>query len=443
MKRTNLIISIAVSFLFIPFLQLSAQTDTDMATAATAEVQTVAEDAEQDAYNYRRSSLYSILVSHPQLNMDDEIVGAFMALETPDKYNDHDLSVKVITTKTKKKKEVQLQVDQFLKSNQVAKRMVSKWFSRNKDNGGFDDALVLERGMYDADAADVSMASLNVRGVSGLADGGYELIENSFVLVNDIQYIDHKANADLAAGILLLLGSVADAVMGGDSFSQIAQLGAAISTMIAGFQVNITSHLYQLDCNDSVENKFYNEYWFDKPGTDSLSLANFANDSTIDGKKAAYENDRETFNLKYLGNYKAKSNKPVLRGLYNDVDVFRKVLARAIDKNIVMLQKKFDQFKVKVPLNSITPLTAQIGMKEGVTAKSKYEVLMPVFDEATGKFKYNRKGVIVPVEGKIWDNRYMAAEEQTAGSTLQATEFKVVTGSLNQFSEGMLIREIK
>ena len=133
----------------------------------------------------------------------------------------------------------------------------------------------------------------------------------------------------------------------------------------------------------------------------------------------------------------------MLRGLYNDVDVFRKVLARAIDKNIVMLQKKYDQFKVKVPLNSVEPLTAQIGMKEGVTAKSKYEVLMPVFDETSGKFKYARRGVIAPVPGKIWDNRYMAVEEQAAGSTLQATEFRIVSGSRAAFSEGMLIREIK
>lgn len=39
---------------------------------------------------YRRSSLYSFMISHPDLNMDEEIVNAFMALETPDKYNSHD-----------------------------------------------------------------------------------------------------------------------------------------------------------------------------------------------------------------------------------------------------------------------------------------------------------------------------------------------------------------
>ena len=401
--------------------------------------------AQEDALTYRRSSLYTILVSHPYQNMDDEIVNAFMALETPDKYNDHDLSVKVITTSTKNRNQVRSQVDSFLERNNVARRMVSKWFSRNKMTGGFDPALVLERGMYDAMAADVSMAEQSVRGIDALADRGYELISNSFVVVNDIQYIDHKANANVAAGILMFLGAIADAATGDEdnTFSQIATLGAAVSLMIAGFQVNITSHLYQLDWNDAVADKFYTEYYYDKPATDSLSMALFALDGELAARKAAYESDNSTFRLKYVGSYKAKSNKPVLRGLYNDEDVFRKVLARAIDKNIVMLQKKYDQFKVKVPLNSVEPITAQIGMKEGVSVNSKYEVLMPVFDEATGKFKYNRRGVIKPVPGKIWDNRYMAAEEQSAGSTLQATEFQIVSGSKAAFSEGMLIREIK
>lgn len=430
MRKINIAILLSVFFVSAPAVSLAAQ------------------EQENDAFNYRRSSLYSILISHPNQNMDDEIVNAFMALETPDKYNDHDLSVKVITVNTKNRNQARAQVESFLERNQVAKRMVSKWFSRNKETGGFDPWLVLDRGMYDAMAADVSMAEQSVRGLNSLADNGYELIDNTFVVVNDIQYIDHKANANTAAGVLLFLGALADAVVGNDSddggsFTQLATLGAAISLMIAGFQVNITSHLYQLEWNDDIADKFYNEYYYDKPLSDSLSMARFVTDGTLAARKAAYEDDRSTFSLKYIGSYKAKSNKPVLRGLYNDVDVFRKVLARAIDKNIVMLQKKYDQFKVKVPLNSVEPLTAQIGMKEGVTAKSKYEVLMPVFDEASGKFKYTRRGVIAPVPGKIWDNRYMAVEEQAAGSTLQATEFRIVSGSRAAFSEGMLIREIK
>ena len=40
---------------------------------------------EKEDAPYRRSSLYSVLISHPDLKMDNYIVEAYMSLETPDK----------------------------------------------------------------------------------------------------------------------------------------------------------------------------------------------------------------------------------------------------------------------------------------------------------------------------------------------------------------------
>lgn len=394
------------------------------------------------AMQYRRSSLYSFMVSHPDLKMDDEIVGAFMALETPDKYNNHDLSIKCITAYSKKE-DLRREVEAWFQRNDVAKRMVSKWFMRNKVTGGFDPSLVMERGLYGATAMDIETAAQSRRGIDALGDKGYEMISNTFVIVNDITYVDHEKNADIATGILSIIGGIAAAASDDENniVTGLTTLGAMVSSMIAGFTVRVNSYLYQLEWDDRTADTFYSLYYYDKPATDSASLAAFAADTAIAAKKAAYEADDTTFRLKYVGEYVARSAKPVLRGLYNPEDVFRKVCARAIDNNVMELQKKFDQFKVKVPLFSTEPLMARIGMKEGVTAKSKFEVLVPVFDEATGKVRYNRKGVIRPVAGKIWDNRYMASEEQATGSELTATTFEVVSGM--NFTPGMLIREIK
>ena len=396
--------------------------------AASASAQTP-----DSAMQYRRSSLYSFMISHPDLKMDDEIVNAFMALETPDKYNNHDLSVKCVTAASKG--------DDL--TRQIENWFVSKWFLRSKETGGFDPSLVMERGLYGASAMDVETAAQSKRGIDALADKGYEMISNTFVIVNDITYVDHEKNADVATGILSIIGGIAAAATGDENnlVTGLSTLGAMVSSMIAGFTVKTTSYLYQLDWNDDVANTFYDLYYYDKPGTDSLSMALFAADTALAARKAAYEADKSTFRLKYVGKYVARSAKPVLRGLYNPEDVFRKVCARAIDNNVMELQKEFDQFKVKVPLFSTEPLMARIGMKEGITAKSKFEVLVPVYDDATGKVRYNRRGVIRPVAGKIWDNRYMASEEQAVGSELTATTFEVVSGM--NFTPGMLIREIK
>ena len=79
-------------------------------------------------------------------------------------------------------------------------------------------------------------------------------------------------------------------------------------------------------------------------------------------------------------------------------------------------------------------------MKEDVTEKSRFEVLEVVKDEE-GRTSYKRVGVIRPVKGKIWDNRYMADAEGSAESQLDGTLFERVSGS--DFLPGYLIRETK
>lgn len=118
----------------------------------------------------------------------------------------------------------------------------------------------------------------------------------------------------------------------------------------------------------------------------------------------------------------------------------RKACQRAIDENIVSLQNEFEEFRIKTPLVSNAPLTAYIGMKEGVTEKSLYEVLETIENE-DGTRQYKRVGIIKPVKNLIWDNRFMAAEEGAATANLGYTTFIKESGS--NFLPGMLIREIK
>lgn len=49
-------------------------------------------------------------------------------------------------------------------------------------------------------------------------------------------------------------------------------------------------------------------------------------------------------------------------------------------------------------------------------------------------------GEIQPIEGQIWDNRFMATEEGAVGSNLNYTTFRAISGK--NFAKGMLIREI-
>ena len=65
-------------------------------------------------------------------------------------------------------------------------------------------------------------------------------------------------------------------------------------------------------------------------------------------------------------------------------------------------------------------------------------VFGPIFSRRLG----SSLGInLLPQKGKIWDNRFMAAEEKAQGYGLGVTTFRKVSGG--SFYPGMLIREIK
>ena len=122
------------------------------------------------------------------------------------------------------------------------------------------------------------------------------------------------------------------------------------------------------------------------------------------------------------------------------VMMVRKACQRAIDENIASLQSAFEEFRIKTPLIGNAPITAYIGMKEGVNEDSHFEVLETIENE-DGTREYKRVGIIKPIKSLIWDNRYMAVEEGAPTANLGCTYFKKESG--DEFLPGMLIREIE
>mgnify|MGYP006943437616 CR=1 FL=1 len=397
---------------------------------------------QESGSKYRRSSLYTMLITHPSDKFGKDIEDVFISMPTPDKFDNHDLNVKTVQSPYRHKakrggtNEEWSTLTTFLDSNAVARRVVAKWFNRDKRNGTFDMSLVAYRGHYNASELDVQLAKASVRGTGLLADAGEELVGNTFIMVNDIRYVDKEERGKMWGSILQGIGEIAGAAVGGDTGEAITSLGNTaqdFANMIAGFRVIVTSYLYRLEWNEEVANTFYQDYY-----TDASSLEPH--------KIAAFQQDRTTFRLKYIGHQIIDSGKTSMNGIEaanNDAlksQMIRKVCTRALDKSIVELQKEHEEFKVKVPILKVEPyITAQIGLKEGLTSKSKFEVLEQYQDE-NGRTRYKRVGVVKP-EGTIWDNRYMAVEEKASGANLNETRFKKVSGGT--FYPGMLLREIK
>ena len=401
--------------------------------------------AEPEQYN--RASIYPIYALHPGTRMFDQIFATCMEMPIPDKYNDHRLSVRMIqglSTKAKEK-EVTAAAVEFVEKNQIAKRLVARWFERDKKTGVCSTDLIASRAAYDVSAHEAMQARYTISGKPVLTDADTELIPNTFVLISDISYIDKEEKAQMAMAVLHIVGTAAQTASGisqaaGSSMGQsvsslsesVAMLGKSISDLVAGFSVDITTYLFQLKWDEEIANTFYLNYYSDTT-------------NATPERKRAFDADKTTFTMELLGSYTARSDKAVMKGIHKPEDVFRKVLIRAQDKNIVELQKRYPQFKVTDILDAVLPdnqVEVQIGLKEGVNEKSKYEVLERVFGK-DGQFSYVRRATIQPVIGSIWDNRFMAVEEEAENATLGATRFKITSGNASSLYPGMLVREIR
>lgn len=385
--------------------------------------------AQEPVSDYRRSSIYSVLVNHTDQQFANEIKEAFLQIPVPDKFNDHNLSVKVLNMDKKlsgagSQKENPAITD-FLENNKVASRLVARWFNRDYFTGQCDMELVKERGLYNATEFDKQLATRSARGMAMLQDAGEELIGNTFVLVNDIRYIDKNQKAKTTATVFKILGSIAAAATGTNIDNLTDNLGDMIET-IKGFKVKINTFLYKLEWTDEQAALFYREQYAAKP------------DAT---KKANFDAARWNYKLKYVGKVESSGGTTSFIGINEDepIIMMRKACQRAIDENVVDLQRNYEEFRTKSPLVTVEPLTAYIGMKEGVTGKSRFEVL-EVIEMENGSHKYNRVGVIEAIPSLIWDNRFMAVEEGAPGATLGFTTFRKVSGK--DFAKGMLIREI-
>lgn len=384
---------------------------------------------EANLNNYKRSSLYTFMISDLQQEHSQTIHDAFINYPIPDKFNNHNgqlRSLPKLVDESLSKKEInELQKDsitQFLSNNAIAKIMVAKWFNRS-ENGGFNMDLIAARGSYSASDIDIKIAKQSERGLAMVADAGEELIKNTFVVVNNFKYTNKEEVAKKASGLLSAVSSAASAAgAGGVSLAaDAANVGVGVAGK--GYVIKTDAHLYRLVWDEETAAIFYNDYWTEDADLDMEKVAAFENSSI--------------FKLEYIGTETAWADlQSSAFTKKSDDELIAIATKKAGDAVIANLQRAYEIFRTKTPLLSGDPLSAKIGMKEGLEKGDKYEVLEQVINEE-GKTEYKKIGIIKVEKNMIWDNRYMADEENP--SELEYTTF---SGSKNKYYAGMLIRQI-
>ena len=432
-----------------------------------------AQEVDKSQIKYRRSSLNMILLEAETFPMKDVVLGSWANYPFPSKYNNHNLNDRSISLESMnltdqelmangylkdtlrspldilkataklqglryltadssvavalptEKVMYQLKIDKILNQKQIAKQLVSKWFNRTAD-GKFDGSLIEERGLYNANQQDVSVANTASRGATALKTAGFELIQNTFTTFTKIDFFENEPVArlvrDIAKRELMKKMATAPAIVV-DKAMKLIDLGYEKAK--DGYTLVSKTWLYQLDWNDTVSTQFWSIY-----------------DSPSDFDKADF------FKMKFVGsNYNTST---ILfskegRTIEQMIDI---ALVRNIDNTFAKLQKEYDVFKPKVPILSLDPVTADIGTKEGIKGGEKFEILEQIIDPETGASSYKTIGKVKVDKKKVWNNEYnlndgKEVELDKDGNPipqLTATSFK---GGSSKLYPGLLLKQVK
>lgn len=424
---------------------------------------------------YRRSSLCTYLIDEGEMPKIDTIKQAFLDAPIPIKYNDHNVCERIFSVnlngltdehrkafeahvakygegnKPKKKKggfgaalgglgkellneaaggksvlmddkskqDIEIATFNYLLEQKIAKSLFDKWFI--DENGEFTDAMMRERGLFDASALDLQTAQNTLGGMDILATEGEELVKNTFVVVSRFRYMSKDEVIAEGQSYVAAAGSLTGNSEAASALSSLGGLGAK-AALGEGYYVTITSYLYQLVWDDEVKAKLY-EMW---------------------GNKAQYD-VADLFELKYIGFERARAG--VRAGMFTkktEEELIRIATINATDAVLAKLEKKYETFRTKTPLiiNENGEITAFIGTKEDLKGGDKFEVLEPVIDKKTGRIDYQKKGEISVVKGKIWDNVYMATDDENATTDSNGLTATVFKGNAKNLYTGLLIRQL-
>ncbi|MDA3865728.1 MAG: hypothetical protein PF489_03140 [Salinivirgaceae bacterium] len=348
---------------------------------------------------YSRSAVTLMLLDYNGGKYRQQLRREFEKHGVPEKFDANSIGKKIIATNLAEgagnADKIRTLISQ-LNQKRIGNAIIAKWFNRQED-GTMNMDIIHERGLYNAVDTDVRKAEASKRGRAMLMDMGLDLLSKTYIVVVDFDRI--RSADDLKIN---------------DQH---------------GWQSGLNVFLFRVKYNSDVQAELFNEMW----------IYNDDDSETKETKKAKFESF--TFEVEYVA---TESNPiPLRRMQYNsdtqigqflpqksNEELFVEFVDKGHQRAFFLLEQKYEDFRVKIPLYERRPLKAKVGKKEGLRVDHRYFVYEYIYNEKTNESEPKRKGVVRAK--KVVDNRKMATGESKASRFYQITGGKLQKGMLLQ-----------
>jgi hypothetical protein len=356
---------------------------------------------------YDRNSL-TIIGLKSDNPLSDQLAKMIDTVKISDKFYSNDIGFRTIPynvvvsifDKVQQEKVFKTEVPKLLNDKKIGQGIVAKWFNRQPD-GTFNTEVLKERGIYNSDDSDLSIASSSKRGQSALMDAGLGLVDHSYVLV-------------LGYSNLMTMNQYYDQTK-----------AAPEARKMNGVKGDMIGLLYKLNFNDSVSAVFFQDMWANKGATD------------LKAKAAKF--DANTFPLVPVKNlimpmqatqYNAgQSLAPKVQKTQDEL--LKDMVNNSIANVLNHLTYQVSDFKVKAQIYKTNPIAVKIGKKEGLGFDQRYFVFENR-QTRSGKQYSSRRAVIKSMS--VADNRSV-----TNGGTEPSYFYQVAGGKIDNM--GMFVEQ--
>ena len=407
--------------------------------------------AQTNALEYRRSSLHMILVESETFPKKELVMkgwNGYLDKRFPDKYNNHKVSStsfnpsKYTVTDAEREAagikkpseagkllkgavsdatggivgsndpDMPVKIQKFIDESKLANQLVAKWFNRKSD-GSMNYEYIMEKSKESASEESKDIATGTADNDEYLYDE--ELIGNTFVVFSKLTFVENEPVARVVRDQLLAVANEMSIEMLRNKAIEKANQAYEIGKV--GYSVWTKVYLYQLVWNDQVAESVKSTFF--KKGDNTFGASEW--DKT------------DLFKLKFVGDENTSSLVTFsLKEKRTEEQLVNLATVRNIDNVFAKLQKKYVVFRPVTPIASVGPITAKIGLKEGIEPGDKFEILKSVRDPKTHKKSYvSFSSAKVDKDFPVYDN--LAREEgaerlDDAGNPITTPEYTTFSG---------------